>query len=171
LPPSADFTVVYHAHVRQVYRYLLAWTGSVQDAEDLTAQTFEAALRDWHRYRGEGPVIAWLMGIARHRLLMGIARHRLIDFYRRQRPISEIDEGEAAPAPPLDDVIGQRLRLDQVRGALAALPGDQAEVIRLRLLGDLSTAETAAVMGRSPDAVKMLLHRALRSLRAQLVEE
>jgi len=162
LPPSADFTVVYHAHVRQVYRYLLAWTGSVQDAEDLTAQTFEAALRDWHRYRGEGPVIAWLMGIA---------RHRLIDFYRRQRPISEIDEGEAAPAPPLDDVIGQRLRLDQVRGALAALPGDQAEVIRLRLLGDLSTAETAAVMGRSPDAVKMLLHRALRSLRAQLVEE
>ncbi|HUN05380.1 MAG TPA: RNA polymerase sigma factor [Aggregatilineales bacterium] len=162
MPPSADFTVVYHAHVRQVYRYLLAWTGSVQDAEDLTAQTFEAALRDWHRYRGEGPVIAWLMGIA---------RHRLIDFYRRQRPISEIDEGEAAPAPPLDDVIGQRLRLDQVRGALAALPGDQAEVIRLRLLGDLSTAETAAVMGRSPDAVKMLLHRALRSLRAQLVEE
>jgi RNA polymerase sigma-70 factor (ECF subfamily) len=162
LPSQPAFSEVYQAHVRQVYRYLLARTGSIHDAEDLTARTFEVALRDWTAYREEAPIAAWLMGIA---------RHRLIDHYRGRRPITDLDEGEAAPAPPLDDLIGQRLRFDQVRQALTTLPPDQAEVVRLRLLGDLSTAETAAVIKRSPDAVKMLLHRAIKALRAQLVEE
>lgn len=162
MPDQPAFTQLYHAHVRQVYRYLLARTGNIPDAEDLTAQTFEAALRDWGQYRGTVPVAAWLMGIA---------RHRLADFYRARRPLAPLDESAVAPSPPLEDWVGQQLRLEQVRRALTALPTDQAEVIRLRLLGGLSSAEAGAVLGRSPDAVKMLLHRALKALRAQLVEE
>ena len=52
-----------------------------------------------------------------------------------------------------------------VVSGLQRLPADRAEVIRLRIFAELSTAETAQVMGKSEAAVKMLLHRALHDLR------
>ena len=58
------FAELYHRHLKSVYRYHLAHTGNVKDAEDLTSQTFMAALEGIHSYRGTGPYIAWLMGIA-----------------------------------------------------------------------------------------------------------
>ncbi|HXQ32655.1 MAG TPA: sigma factor, partial [Anaerolineales bacterium] len=58
------FAELYRRHVQSVYRYYLAHTGNVKDAEDLTSQTFMAALEGIRSYRGTGPYITWLMGIA-----------------------------------------------------------------------------------------------------------
>jgi RNA polymerase sigma factor (sigma-70 family) len=55
-----------------------------------------------------------------------------------------------------------------VRQALAGLPEDYQEVIRLRLLLELPTATVAAWMGRKEGAVRVLLHRALLALRARM---
>ena len=58
------FAELYHLHVTRVYRYQMAHVGSAQDAEDLTSQTFMAALEEFHSFRRSGSFAAWLMGIA-----------------------------------------------------------------------------------------------------------
>ncbi|HET9906565.1 MAG TPA: sigma factor, partial [Anaerolineales bacterium] len=58
------FAELYRRHVRSIYRYQLAHTGNVRDAEDLTSQTFMAALEGIRSFRGTGPYITWLIGIA-----------------------------------------------------------------------------------------------------------
>jgi DNA-directed RNA polymerase specialized sigma24 family protein len=67
---SDAFTELYHRHLPGIYRYHLARTGHVQEAEDLTAQTFLTALESISSYRGQGRFASWLFGIARHRRLL-----------------------------------------------------------------------------------------------------
>jgi RNA polymerase sigma-70 factor (ECF subfamily) len=58
------FAELYRRRVRSVYRYHLAHTANMRDAGNLTSQTFMAALEGIGSYRGTGPYITWLMGIA-----------------------------------------------------------------------------------------------------------
>ena len=58
------FAELYRRHVRSIYRYHMAHTGNVKDAEDLTSQTFMAALEGIRSFRGTAPYISWLIGIA-----------------------------------------------------------------------------------------------------------
>lgn len=156
----AAFAELYHRHVARIYRYIRARVGSTQDAEDLTAQTFAAALASISSFRASGSFAAWLTVLARN----GVVNH-----YRAGRDELPL---EAADTPRidahLDDVISRRLQLSAVRVALDHLPPDYAEAVRLRIFAELSTAETARALGKSEAAVKMLLHRALRDLRQRL---
>jgi len=71
------FAELYRRHVRRVYRYHMAYTGNVKDAEDLTSQTFMAALEGIHSFRGTGSFAAWIMGIASKKRAM---------FFRGNKP-------------------------------------------------------------------------------------
>lgn len=157
----AAFAELYQRHVRRVYRYLLVRVGSVHDAQDLTAQVFMTALKNLDSYRGDGVFAAWLMRIA---------RNAAVDFYRSRRTELPLDAFFDMPALELspDELVSQRLQLADVLSALDELADDRAEVLRLRIFGGLSTAETAAVMGRTEAAVKMLLSRALADLKKRI---
>src|SRR6185436_18215865 len=61
------FARVYEEHAQAIYRYLLARVGRGDLAEELTAQTFLAALQGVSTYRGTGTHLAWLIGIARRK--------------------------------------------------------------------------------------------------------
>ena len=155
------FAVLYQQHVDQVYRYVRSRIDNEADAQDITAQTFMAALSAIKRYDpNRASLSTWLIGIA---------RHKMMDFFRR-RPNLSLDQvaHAAQPGPSVPDLVRQRMNVDAVRAALKQLPEDRAEVIQLRLISGLSTAETADIMGRSTGSVKMLLLRALRDLRGLL---
>lgn len=158
---SAAFAELYHRHVSRVYRYVLARLGDVHGAQDVTAQTFLAALEGIGRYRGHGPFAAWLLTIA---------RHKTIDLLRHRCPTLPLEAAAdlAQPGPPLDQEVATRLHLEQVTMALPTLTPDRAEALALRLFGGLSVAETARVMGKSETAVKMLMHRAVHDLQIRL---
>jgi len=64
------FAELYRRHLTRVYRYHIAHTGNIKDAEDLTSQTFMAALEGIHSFRGTGSFAAWIMGIASKKRLM-----------------------------------------------------------------------------------------------------
>jgi len=155
------FAVLYNRYVDQVYRYVRARVSNEADAQDITAQAFMAALSAIKRYDpNRASLSTWLIGIA---------RHKMMDFFRRRTNVSLEQVAEAKqPGPSVHDLVRQRLDLDAVRQALAQLPAERAEVIQLRLISGLSTAETAKAMGRTPGSVKMLLLRALRDLRGLL---
>ncbi len=154
------FAELYHRHLTSVFRYHLAHTGNTKDAEDLTSQTFMAALEGIDSYRATGPYIAWLMGIA--------SRKRL-RYFRGNRLEVPLDAALQIPTPslPTDKAAFQRLQLDQILGALKHLSQDRAEALILCFFSELSFAEAGLVLGKSEAAVKMLISRGLQDLRTR----
>lgn len=156
---SADaFAELYRRHVTRVYRYHAAHTGNVKDAEDLTSQTFMAALEGIRSFRGDAPFAAWLMGIA--------SKKRFL-FFRGRRPEVPIEAALQIPSPglPTDKAAFSRLRIESISRALKQISADRAEALILRFFGELSMAETGRVLNKSEAAVKMLVSRGLQDLR------
>ena len=154
------FAELYHRHVLSIYRYHLAHTGNIKDAEDLTSQTFMAALDGIRSYRGTGPFITWLMGIA--------SRKRAL-LFRGRKPQVPLDEALHLPTPslPTDKAAARRLQMEQILGALQTLSPDRAEALILCFFSELSPAEAGLVLGKSESAVRMLLSRGLQDLRTR----
>lgn len=154
------FAELYRRHVLNIYRYHLAHTGNAGDAEDLTSQTFMAALEGIHSYRGTGPYITWLIGIA--------SRKRAL-FFRGRKPEVPLESALHLPTSglPTDQAATRRLQLDQVLRALQTISRDRAEALILCFFSGLSTGEAAQVLGRSEAAVRMLISRGLQDLRTR----
>lgn len=154
------FAELYRRHVTGVYRYHMAHTGNVKDAEDLTSQTFMAALEGIRSYRGKGSFAAWIMGIA--------SRKRAL-FFRGSRPEVPL---EAAlhihnPGLPTDKAAARRLQMDQVCYALKQISPERAEALILCFFSGLNASEVGRVLGKSEAAVKMLISRGLHDLRTR----
>ncbi len=158
---SSAFGELYLRHTARVYRYIYIRVGQAQLADDLTAETFLAAFKSLAAYREHGAFAGWLLGIA---------RNVVADHFRAHKPNLSLDalgdQPEDQPSP--EESVGQRLEIESLRRALRHLTDEQAEVVRLRMFAELSTSETARLMGKSEAAIKMLLHRALRDLRQHL---
>lgn len=163
MPP---FDEIYHEHVWRVYGFIAYRVGSREDAEDLTSQTFERALRAWHRYdeRQASPG-TWLIAIA---------RNLVTDHYR------------AAPArgahAPLQDVPDRALPTSagpehdlgftpELATALAQLGDREREILALRFGADLSGQQIAELTGMTLANAQQVLSRTLRRLRAELEGE
>ena len=156
------FSGLYQRYASQVYRYLLVRVGNVPEAQDLTSQTFMAAMQGLKSYRGQQPFPAWLLGIA---------RHKVADLYRRQRPDVGLEMAEAISASAddsLEDTVNRQLALEQVARKMQTLAPDRAEALTLRLFGELEVPQIAQIMNRNEAAVRMLVFRGLRDLQAQL---
>jgi len=162
LRDRAAFAELYRRHLSHVYRYTLAQTGGdPQQAQDVTAQTFLAALEKLGTYRRTGTFISWLLTIA---------RHKATDLHRSLREIAPLEKAAevASQEPSPERIVAARLDLAQVLRTLHALAPDRAEALALRIFGELTIAEIAAVMSKSEAAVKMLVHRAVGDLRERL---
>lgn len=157
----------YDEYVWQVYAFVAYRVGSRADAEDLTQQTFERALRAWDRFDPNRATLGtWLIAIA---------RNLVIDFYRRDRSGSQEplmpDEGPPGrlPSSPGPE---ESLGIDPaLASALASLPERDRELIALRFGGDLTGPEIAELTGLSLANVQQILSRSLRKLRAMLEAE
>jgi RNA polymerase sigma-70 factor (ECF subfamily) len=157
------FAVLYQRHLLKIYRYHLVKTGNVADAQDLTSQTFMAALEGIGGFRGAGSFVGWLMGIARRKCAL---------FFRQRKPEVSLDVAEARPGTdvPAEQSVGERLRVEQIQRALCNISPDRAEALTLCVFGELTAAEAGRVLGKSEAAVKMLVFRGLRDLRPQLAQ-
>ncbi len=155
------FAELYRRHVTRVYRYHMAHTGNVKDAEDLTSQTFMAALESIRSFRGSGSFAAWIMGIASHKRLLFFRNHR-----HAELPLdSALDVPDAAS--PTDKAALHQLQMGKLREALRSLSADRLEAIALYFFAGLNCSEAARVLRKSEAAVKMLLSRGLQDLRTR----
>lgn len=155
---SDAFAELYHRHVTRVYRYHMAHVGNIKDAEDLTSQTFMAAMEGIRSFRGTGSFAAWILGIASKKRAM---------FFRSLKPEVELEEAHQIPNPglPTEKEALQRLRLESISHALRQISLERADAITLTYFGGLSHAEAAGVLGKTEAAIKMLLSRGLQDLR------
>ena len=154
------FAELYRRHLTRVYRYHVAHVGNARDAEDLTSQTFIAALEGIRSFRGAGSFAAWILGIA--------ARKRLM-FFRGNGGRLEVSLDAVLQYPnpgiPTDQAAAQRLQLESISHALRQLSPDRSEALILTYFGGLSHAEAGHVLNKSEAAVKMLISRGLQDLR------
>lgn len=155
---------LYDQYADKIYSYIYHRVGNAELAEDLTGQVFMQILEAIHNDR------AWRTSFTGW--LYQIARNLVIDHYRRRGRTMFIDLDEAAPMRSLygDPAQTAETALDKLRlfSALDELPEEQAQVITLRFLEELSIAETAEVMGKSQGAIKAQQYRAILALKRLL---
>lgn len=167
--PSA-FDALYRRYLAQVYSFAYYELGDHHAAEDATSRTFLQALAALPRFHDRAPeddpaastFRVWLFRIARN----VISNERRS---RRRHPTLPIDAA-AIVQDPLD-VEGEAVAREEARAAWSAvdrLPEDRRQAVVLRLVGEMSTAEVAGVLGRTEGAVRVLVHRALRSVASEL---
>jgi RNA polymerase sigma-70 factor, ECF subfamily len=148
------FERAYAAHYRDVYRYVLGLTRSPEEAEEVTADTFERTLRGWTEVPDRP--IAWLLVTA---------RHIVTDRWRRARRLARILlTTRSSGAAGHTNADGE---FDAWFASLSAVLTDrQREVLVLRYQRDLTDAEIGSVMGLSESGVRSLVARALAVLRS-----
>ena len=144
--------------IRRVYAYVAYRVGDGPDAEDLTSETFERALRYRKSYDPKkGEPVAWLLGIAK----------RCVDGRGPRMELASEYADEASPVD-LEDEAVRRLT---VARAVATLDDRDRELIALRYGADLTTRQIAELFGARTNAIEVALHRALGRLRATFGEE
>jgi RNA polymerase sigma-70 factor, ECF subfamily len=147
----------------RLLRYLRA--RGATDPDDLAADVWLEAATKLSRFHGdEIDLRRWFFTIARRRFVDGKRR----EARRRTEPAAaETLAGLAAPDDPETAAIGA-VTLEVALRRVAALPPDQADVVLLRILGDLSVEDVAELLGKRPATVRVLQHRALARLAREL---
>jgi RNA polymerase sigma-70 factor (ECF subfamily) len=154
---------LYDRFHERVARFATGRLGDAEKAEDVTSETFEGVLRGLPAYRPGTDFEAWLFTIAHRR----VADHFRRRARRREVELDEARQAGAAAAGPEDAVLAAERRAE-VTGAFRRLRSEQQEVLALRVLGGLTAAQVAKVVGKSEGAVRVAQHRALLDLRAAL---
>jgi RNA polymerase sigma-70 factor (ECF subfamily) len=167
----ARFEALYRKYLAQVYSYAFYELRDHHEAEDATERTFLAALSNLSRFEerarpadGEGASTfrVWLFQIARN----VVAERRRRQRRHREAPL----EAASSVAAPID-IEGDATLRDQAAAAWHAVgrqPDDRRRALILRFVDEMSTEEIAGVLGRSEGAVRVLIHRALRSVARDL---
>jgi RNA polymerase sigma-70 factor (ECF subfamily) len=153
-----SFAQAAESHLDEVFGYLTWFTGDRFAAEDLTGETFERALRLWHRFDPKrGSVRTWLCQVARTVAL---------DHFRSERRRTRREELAAVPEA-YEERLADSLS-PEVEAALRRLTAGEREVIALRVVLDLDAGTAARVLGISPTNCTTRLNRALKKLEEAL---
>jgi RNA polymerase sigma-70 factor (ECF subfamily) len=131
------------------------------DPDDLASTVWVAVAGSLDRFEGdEADFRRWLFTIAARRriddLRAGRRRQHRLEL-EQQRHVADTTDPAAEGVARSDD-------LDRALTLIRTLPTDQAEAVLLRVLGDLSVTEVAEIMGRSEGAIRVLVHRGLKTL-------
>ena len=168
---ATAFGVFYERHRVAVFRYARWRMGNVEDAADLTAETFAVALTAAVRFRpGSVPARAWLFGIA---------NHELADFWRRGAVASRARRRLGMERLVFDDVALERAEaladLQELRRSLDVLvcdlPAGERAAVLARIVDETEYSEIAVALDTSEAAVRQRVHRGLRRLEAALRKE
>lgn len=165
------FGRLYDSYIDSIYRFIYLKTSPKEDAQDLTSQVF---LRVWERLGRSG--------IRNFRaFLYQIARNLVIDYWRERGQRSDVLGREADIAETAaiiedkDQNLEEKLKLAsdiaQVKKALDKVRGEHKDVIIWYYLDELSIPEIAQILGKSKGAVRVMVHRGLKALRAVMNHE
>ena len=154
--PEGTLLALYDQALPQVYGYLLSRCGSASLAEDLAAETFMAAVAAAKARTVPDLTIAWLVGVA---------RHKLVDHWRRKEREERSLEAVHSDRDDVDDPWDEHVNAEHAHAALARLGPPQRVALTLRYLDGLPVAQVAECLGRSTRATETLLVRARAAFR------
>ena len=157
---EAGFLELWRALQPRLLRYLHVL--GCDDPDDVAGETWFQVVRDLHKFAGDDEDFRrWLFTVARHRAI-DAARARI------RRPVSTMADGldGFADEQLVEDEVLDGMSVKKAVAMLAGLSQDQAEAVALRVIAGLDTPAVASILGKSPGAVRVALHRGLRALAA-----
>jgi RNA polymerase sigma factor (sigma-70 family) len=144
------------ALIRSVYSYVAYRIGEGPDAEDVTSEVFERAVRYRESYdASRGEPLTWLLGIAR----------RCVEDALRRGPA---EGGEPLDAASAEDLAVEAVERLTVAAAISRLDERARDLVALRYGADLTARQIADVLGLKTNAVEVALHRTLARLKPEL---
>jgi len=160
---------LYDIYVDEIYRFIYFKVASKEEAEDLTGEVF---LKTWQYINGENSKVIDNL----RAFLYQTARNTVIDFYRtkglRKESLDEsCEENErlkvdvADPKQDLAEKIELSSDFEAAKKALQKIKGEYREVIMLRFVEEMNIKEVAEILGKPEGSVRVLLHRAVTSLK------
>ena len=152
---------LYDRALPEVYGYLKLRCGDYALAEDLTAETFLAACDAVDRAKVGDVTVAWLIGIA---------RHKLVDHWRRAARHERRLRAVAGQTEPAEDPWDAQVDAASIERVLMSLSAVNRLALTLRYLDGLPVAEVAALLGRTVAATDQVLARARAQFRRQYGE-
>jgi RNA polymerase sigma-70 factor, ECF subfamily len=156
----AAFEVLVRRYNQRLFRAARAITRSDTDAEDVLQQAWLGVFRNLSQFRGDAAFATWATRIA---------VHEAIALTRKRPIIADVVDAASDVAPDADLA---RARIGALlETCLANIPQGNREVMVLRDVLELDTAETAACLGLSEEAVRVRLHRARAAIAAALTEQ
>jgi len=168
---EAGFLELWRSLQPRLLRYLRVL--GCDDPDDVASETWLQVVRDLSRFSGdEDDFRHWLFTVGRHRAIDAArSRKRFRDKVLATEPFLS----PATAGNPVEDEVLQELSTRQAIAMVARLSKDQAEVVALRVIAGLDTEAVARMLRKSPGAVRVALHRGLRTLsddpRIQQIEE
>jgi RNA polymerase sigma factor (sigma-70 family) len=152
---------LFERHHRRLYQFFLRLARERTAAEDLVQEVFVRLIKYRHTWRDEAEFVPWMFALA---------RNAAVDHFRARGRDSKRDAAavpETAPEAPPGAVerLEEQERAAQLRAALDLLAPEKREVLLLARFGELRHDRIAAMLGISPGAVRVRLHRALKELR------
>jgi RNA polymerase sigma-70 factor, ECF subfamily len=154
-----QFGALYDRHFQQIYRFVYSRVREQTAAEDVTSEVFMKALKAIPRYQDTGrPFAAWLYQIA---------VNAIADRYRTLRPSQTLDDFHdlAVAGPALEDLAAHRDEVRRIWALVEGLPAQQRTALVLKFQEDMKIEDIAVAMGKTPGAVKLLIHRGVSRLR------
>jgi RNA polymerase sigma factor (sigma-70 family) len=154
-----DLCKRYFSEVHRFFEYKI-----LDEADDLTQQTFMACVRCRDQFRRQSSFRTYLYAIARNELYMRL--RKMPRFEQVDLEVSSLNEIVSSPSQRF----GQQEELSRVRAALRELPVEQQLLLELHYWHDLEAAALAEVFDTTPGAIRVRLLRARRSLRARMAD-
>jgi RNA polymerase sigma-70 factor (ECF subfamily) len=160
LETPENFEDAYKAHSGSIYKFLFWRTKDKQVSEDLTSITFQKAWARRASFKG-GSAQAWFYRIA---------RNTLFDYWRKSKEISssELPEELVDEHQSTSEIMDKELEIEAMEKALARLPNNMREIVRLRFIEGMSSKDVADKLNISDSNVRVMQYRALKKLREYL---
>ncbi|MFH1522631.1 MAG: sigma-70 family RNA polymerase sigma factor [Patescibacteria group bacterium] len=162
------FIRAYDLYIDQIYRFIYFKIGNKEEAQDLTSVVF---LKTWN-YIQNNTLEDFKTLKA---LIYRVARTSIIDYYRKNKAISSLDQGEGIDIPDNKQNIIKKVEITSdfklIENKLRELKNEYQEVIILRFIEEMSINEIASIINKSKGNVRVLLHRGIKTLRELMEEE
>ena len=162
---EAELAGLYTEYYDKISRYAAVHIGNRADAEDIAGDVFLKALESLGSYEHRGiPMQAWLFKIA-HNLV--------VDYLRKmnKRETIDIDSVTVRSNENPEAIAEVNVEVERVKKAMEQLTREQRNVLSLRFFGELTSKETAAIIGKSDGAVREMQRAATSKLRVLLVTD
>ena len=162
---EAELAGLYTEYYDKISHYAAVHIGNRADAEDIAGEVFLKALESLGSYEKRGiPMQAWLFKIA-HNLV--------VDYLRKmsKRKTVDIDSVTIESDKGPEAIAEVNIEVERVKKAMEQLTREQREVLSLRFFGELTSKETAAIMGKSDGAVREMQRAATSKLRVLLITD
>ncbi len=159
------FSKIYDKYIKKIYRFVFFKVNSQEIAEDLTSETFS---RTWASFKEKSEEIENIQAF-----LYKTARNLVTDYYRQKGRSVVISANNPSVVDPRQNLEERSLLnsdIEHIKKSLFTLKEDYQDVILWYYLDDLPISEISELLGRTKEATRVLLHRALKALRNQIRE-